>query len=148
MPLQSARSLQRRPNYYQGTPCVFPAPKHLQSPANSEICTCWNGQSLCEDAQNRQNTAPIWNSQSSIHFFNCKHLELHLECCLGLLALHWFNKRDVAMLARPTGIKFFRNRFKDHLLASGMTSLRNESYQREALTENGGRLQRTDSMPK
>ena len=52
------------------------------------------------------------------------------------------------MLARPTGIKFFRNRFRDPLLASGMTSLPNESYQREALTENGSRLQRTDSMPK
>ena len=50
------------------------------------------------------------------------------------------------MLARPTGIKFFGNRFKDPLLASGMTS--NESYQRESLTENGSRLQRTDSMPK
>ena len=35
----------------------------------------------------------------------------------------------------------------DTLLASGMTSLQNESYQREALTENGSRLQRTDSMP-
>ena len=52
------------------------------------------------------------------------------------------------MLARPTGIKFFRNRFRDPLLASGMTSLRNESYQRESLTENGSRRQRTDSMPK
>ena len=106
-----------------GTRCVFPAPKHLQSPAISQTCTRWKGQRLCKDAQNRQNTAPNWNSLSSIHFFNCKHLELHLECCLGLLALHWFNKRDVAMLARPTGIEFFRNRFKDPLLASGMTSL-------------------------
>ena len=72
---------------------------------------------------NRQNTGPVWNSGSSIHFFNCEHLELHLECCLALLALHWFNKRDVAMQAGPPGIKFFGNRFKDHLLASGMTSL-------------------------
>ena len=32
------------------------------------------------------------------------------------------------MLASPTGIKFFRNRFKDHLLASSMTSLQNGSY--------------------
>ena len=94
--------------------------------------------------KNRQNTAPVWNSGSSIHVFNCQNLELHLECCL---ALHWFNKRGVAMLASPTGIKFFRNRFRDTLLASGMTSLQNESYQREALTENGSRLQRTDSMP-
>ena len=102
---------------------VFPAPKHLQSPAISQTCTRWNGQSLCKNGQNRQNKAPNWNSGSFIHFFNCEHLELHLECCLALLALHWFNKRDVAMLARPTGIKFFRNRFKDPLLASGMTSL-------------------------
>ena len=106
-----------------GTQCVFPAPKHLQSPASSQTCERWKGQSLCKDAQNRQKTAPIWNSRSSIHFFNCEHLELHLECCLALLALHWFNKRCVAMLARPTGIKFFGNRFKDPLLASGMTSL-------------------------
>ena len=92
-----------------GTQCVFPAPKHLQSPAISQTCTRWKGQRLCKDAQNRQNTAPNWNSRSSIHFFNCEHLELHLECCLALLALHWFNKRDVAMLASPTGIKFFGN---------------------------------------
>ena len=81
-----------------GTQCVFPAPKHLQdlqSPAISQTCTRWKGQRLCKDAQNRQKTAPISNSGSFIHFFNCEHLELHLECCLGLLALHWFNKRDV-----------------------------------------------------
>ena len=81
--------------------------------------------------KNRQNTAPVWNSGSSIHFFNCEHLELPLECCL---ALHWFNNRDVAMLASPPGIKFFQNWFRDPLLAAGMTSLQNESYQREALT--------------
>ena len=105
------------------TQYVFQAPKHLQSPAISQTCTRWKGQSSCKDAQNRQKTGPIWNSQSFLHLFNCKHLELHLECCLGLLALHWFSKRNVAMLARPTGIKFFGNRFKDPLLASGMTSL-------------------------
>ena len=109
-----------------GTQCVFPAPKHLQdlqSPAISQTCTRWKGQRLCKDAQNRQNTAPIWNSRSSIHFFNCEHLELHLECCLALLALHWFNKRNVSMLASPTGINFFGNGSKILCWHSGMTSL-------------------------
>ena len=48
-------------NYYQGTPCVFQAPKHLQSPVNfSDLCV--------QKCTNRQNTAPVWNSRSSIHF--------------------------------------------------------------------------------
>ena len=52
------------------------------------------------------------------------------------------------MLARHTGIKFFGNRFKDPLLASGMTSLQMKVTKGESLTENGSRLQRTDSVPK
>ena len=54
------------------------------------------------------------------------------------------------MLARPTGIKFFGNRFNDPLLASGMTSLGNESYYSCYNLQLGSHLEleRTDSMPK
>ena len=194
MPLQSARSLQRRPKAYslrrswnfikiwfQLPPigatlgssgqaslatriahCARQSLKVASLPESSLIkrlnkipCNDTAGYTepwFARDTQsqtlklNRQNTAPIWNSRSSIHFFNSNHG----ECCLALLELHWFNKRDVAMLASPTGIKFFRNRFKDHLLASSMTSLQNGSYYSCYNLQLGSHLEleRTDSMPK
>ena len=131
-----------------GTQCVFPAPKHLQSPAISQTCTRWKGQRLCKDAQNRQNTAPNWNSGSFIHFFNCEHLELHFECYLGLLALHWFNKRWCGYASQAHWHQILSKQVQRSSAGIWHDISSNESYQRESLTENGSRLQRTNSVPK
>ena len=128
-----------------GTQCVFPAPKHLQSPAISQTCTRWKGQRLCKDATEHCSKLKL----SVIHSF----LQLQaFGITFGMLSrttsitLIQQTRCGYASQAHWHQILWKQVQRSSAGICHDISS--NESYQRESLTENGSRLQRTDSVPK